>query len=103
MEKVISLDFKEDPNGIRIHLVAQLILEMKVLVQEGLPHREKLLKSLGAWRKLFQELRVMIIQYSQRFLRHPFCAMVKLKVDTMLIQKLNAKHFISALEMEMED
>ena len=54
-------------------------------------------------RKLFLEYLAMIIQFLLKFLKHPSCAMDKLMVVIMLIQKLSVKHSISVPMMEMED
>jgi len=77
---------------VQVDLDPQVMLEvLVVLVDQDL------------WRKLFLEFLEMIIQSLVMYQRPLSFAMVKLTEVIMLIQKLNVKHFISVLAMEMVD
>ena len=111
---------QEDPEAVEVEGqvdlvevgVGDLVLVGVVALEEVVPvdlDRQVMLEVLvvlvdqDLWRKLFLEFLEMIIQSLVMYQRPLSFAMVKLTEVIMLIQKLNVKHFISVLAMEMVD
>ena len=96
---VVHLEDQEDLVEVEGVSEEALVVDLAE-VKEGL--RIRLVELAVPWKKLFQVLLGKTILYLQMYLIHHSCVMAKLKVVTMLIQKLSVKHFTFVEVMGME-
>ena len=105
--EVVLLEDLQDLQDQAIHSIHQVGLEEdqeathKVYLVGKMVEAKEMEANQAPWKKLFLEYQGMITQYLQKFQKHHFFVMGKQMVGIMLIQKLNAKHFIFVPMMEM--